>query len=217
MKRIIALLGVFFAMGLSACGGNAEVVVKTEKQEVIAGERILLSADLRNETEGTFTERTFWTIITPDCGNLSATTGQSVWWTAPQRVLEPRQCDVAVEMVLKDRRFPNFEETATTVFEIIVTPSQTRNAPPAVTLIVPPTGCVAANQTISLRVEAQDPEGGSLRYQWTASGGSFSGSANGAGAVWIAPLPPGVYTVRVSVTDRENASAGASAIFTRCG
>lgn len=212
--QVIAL--AILTAGLSACGNNAEVAVRTEKQEVVAGERILLSADLRNETEGTFVERTFWTITTPDCGDLSATTGQSVWWTAPQNVPSPRQCAVAVEMVLRDRRFPNFEETATSVFEIVVLPSPTKNAPPVLSLIVPPTGCVVVNQTVSLRVEASDPEGGPLRYQWSASGGSFQGSASGAGAVWIAPPQQGAHTVRVIVSDRENASAAASAIFTRC-
>lgn len=219
MKRqaVVWIIAVIFTAGLSACAGDTEVAIRPEKHEVAAGERILLSADLRNETEGTYIERTFWTITVADCGELSNTTGNTVWWTAPHRVLEARQCDIAVEMVLKDRRFPNFEETATSVFEIVVMPSQTSNAPPAVTLIVPPMACAAANQTVSLRVEASDPEGGLLSYQWTASGGSFQGSTVGAGAVWIAPQQQGAYTVRVSVTDRENASAGASAVFTRCG
>ena len=215
MKRI-AIFAVLAAVFLSACGPGAEVAVEAEKWTVLPKERIKLVADLRNEYQGTYASKYFWTIRNPvpDCGDLSCPTCSSTYWTAPEDVTQPRLCEVSVVVLLKDRAHPNYEESVTTIFEIKVIPFPVANKPPVIMQFVVPIQTVATNETISLYVEAYDPEGGPLDYRWSATCGRIVGS--GTGISWSAssfvPLS-GTCTVRVSAVDQENSATGVSAEF----
>ena len=212
-KAILAVLAVVF---LSACGSGAEVAVEAEKWTVLPKERIKLVADLRNEYQGTYASKYFWTIRNPvpDCGDLSCPTCSSTYWTAPEDVAQPRLCEVSVVVLLKDRAHPNYEESVTTIFEIKVIPFPVANKPPVIMQFVVPIQTVATNETISLYVEAHDPEGGPLAYRWSATCGKIVGG--GTGISWSAPsfVPlSGTCTVRVSAVDQENSATGISAEF----
>jgi hypothetical protein len=54
-------------------------------------------------------------------------------------------------------------------------------------------------KSVEIQAVAGDPEGGPLRYSWSATGGQIQGQ--GDAAVWTAPLVEGTYTVKVTVTD----------------
>ena len=212
-KAIFAVLAVVF---LSACGSGAEVAVEAEKWTVLPKERIKLVADLRNEYQGTYASKYFWTIRNPvpDCGDLSCPTCSSTYWTAPEDVTQPRLCEVSVVVLLKDRAHPNYEESVTTIFEIKVIPFPVTNKSPVITQFVVPVQTVATNEAVSLYVEASDPEGGPLDYRWSATCGKIVGG--GTGISWSAPsfVPlSGTCTVRVSVVDQENSATGISAEF----
>ncbi len=50
---------------------------------------------------------------------------------------------------------------------------------------------------------ASDPDGDSLTYTWSATGGAFSGA--GPNTTWMAPGTPGTYTITVMVADSRGA------------
>ena len=56
-----------------------------------------------------------------------------------------------------------------------------------------------------VRCIASDPDGDSLGYIWSASGGNISGE--GSVVTWIAPHVPGAYTLTVEVTDGKGGKA----------
>jgi len=58
---------------------------------------------------------------------------------------------------------------------------------------------VLVGKEVELRASALDPEGGPLRFAWTATKGTIVGK--GASATWLAPATEGTYTVQVAVTD----------------
>ena len=58
---------------------------------------------------------------------------------------------------------------------------------------------VARGEVSSLTCQASDPDGDTLTYSWTSTGGSISGS--GSTVSWTAPATIGTYTVTVSVSD----------------
>ena len=218
MKKTWILAGLAIVLFfLSACGSGAEVAVEAEKWTVLPKERIKLVADLRNEYKGTYADRYFWTIRNPvpDCGDLSCPTCSSTYWTAPEDVSAPRLCEISAEVILRDRAAPSYEESVTTIFEIKVIPFPVANKPPVITKFVVPVQTVATNETISLYVEASDPEGGPIKdYIWSATCGRIVG--DGTGISWTAPsIVPlgGTCTVRVSAVDQENSATGISAEF----
>jgi len=217
MKRIAIFSGLIVVLFLSACGQGAEVAVEAEKWTVLPKEKIKLVADLRNEYNGTYASKYFWTIRNPvpDCGDLSCPTCSSTYWTAPEDVSQPRLCEISVAVLLKDRAHPSYEESVTTIFEIKVIPFPVTNKPPVITQFVVPVQTVATNETVSLYVEASDPEGRPIKdYIWSATCGKIIG--DGTGISWSAPsfVPlSGTCTVRVSVVDQENSATGVSAEF----
>ncbi|MFH1727407.1 MAG: PKD domain-containing protein [Pseudomonadota bacterium] len=61
-------------------------------------------------------------------------------------------------------------------------------------------------ETITLTVEASDPDADTLSYLWTATGGSFSDDAAET-TVWTAPLSFGTYTITITVDDGNDGEA----------
>ena len=67
----------------------------------------------------------------------------------------------------------------------------------------PNSGCAAANGClVILSVDASDPDGDNLIYNYTVSGGKINNE--GARASWnLSDLPPATYNVEVEVTDNR--------------
>lgn len=210
MKRYFFLLviAIFFA----GCGKGVDLSPRAEKWEVAPGETIRLEANLENMYPGTYAAKRYWAILSPNCGDLSCVTCASTYWTAPD--MAPKTCTISAEVILRDRDHPYYEESVTTYFDIKVVAVPTANRSPVITAFYIPLQFVSPDETISLWVEAHDPEGGPLTYHWAASCGRIEGS--GSGISWTAPhLVPlgGKCTVHVSVEDQERAATGISAEF----
>jgi outer membrane protein OmpA-like peptidoglycan-associated protein len=63
--------------------------------------------------------------------------------------------------------------------------------------------------TVNIRAAASDPDGDTLSYSWSATGGSVSGT--GANVVWNSSgTRTGVYTITATVTDGQGGSASCS-------
>lgn len=206
---LVFLLLVFLTSG---CGKGVDVSPRAEKWEVAPGETIRLEANLENMYPGTYVAKRYWTILDANCGDLSCATCASTYWKAPD--IAPQTCSISAEVILRDRAHPYYEESVTTYFDIKVVAVVTVNKSPEITTFHIPLQFVSPDETISLWVEAYDPEGGPLTYHWTASCGRIDGG--GSGISWTAPskIPTGgKCVVRVSVEDQEIAAVGTSAEF----
>lgn len=214
---VVVILALVFVFG--GCGKGTDVEVKAEKWEVFPGESIRLIADTRNMQDGYYA-RYYWTILTYDCGRLSSTTSKSVYWTAPTRGPFPRECVIQVEVItsysgsgdkIDDQEFITVE------FAIRVNPAPVTNRAPQILRFIVPVQSVAPGDIVSFYVEAIDPEGGTLRYDWRVVPsycGTIKGS--GAGVTWtvstLVPLPSSC-SVNVAVIDLQGAASGVSAEF----
>jgi hypothetical protein len=81
------------------------------------------------------------------------------------------------------------------------------NRPPVILRIYALSSELHPGDTTTVVVEAEDPDGDLLSYQWTSTGGTLVGSAQGARCVWQAPAQPGSYALRVTVRDENGAQA----------
>ena len=67
-------------------------------------------------------------------------------------------------------------------------------------------GAASAGRGYQLRVEAYDPDGGTLTIQWSASDGSFS-STTTARTTWTPAANTTTATITVKVTDEQGGTA----------
>lgn len=79
------------------------------------------------------------------------------------------------------------------------------NEPPAISNLTANEESVIPSGSCQVRCIASDPDGDSLSYIWSASGGNISGE--GSVVTWIAPPAPGAYTLTVEVTDGRGGEA----------
>ncbi len=81
------------------------------------------------------------------------------------------------------------------------------NRPPVILRIYALDSDLYPGDTTTVAVEAEDPDGDLLSYQWTSTGGTLLGSAQGARSVWRAPEQAGSYRLGVTVRDENGAQA----------
>lgn len=79
------------------------------------------------------------------------------------------------------------------------------NRPPQISNLLKTPAYIAPGGTIQLECAATDPNGDPLAFEWTFSGGSFSGT--GRQVVWTAPNTAGIFQVKVIVRDNKGLSA----------
>ncbi len=80
-----------------------------------------------------------------------------------------------------------------------VTVTVRANEPPTVSSLVADADWTTPSGTIKVICAASDPDGDELGYEWSASGGSITGT--GVAANWIAPGEVGMYNITVVVAD----------------
>ncbi|MBC7186752.1 MAG: Ig-like domain-containing protein [Calditrichaeota bacterium] len=84
------------------------------------------------------------------------------------------------------------------------------NRPPVIVRVYALDNDLYPGDTTTVIVEAEDPDGDLLSYQWNTTGGAFVGSAQGARALWQAPTQPGSYQLTVTVRDENGAQVTGS-------
>ena len=78
------------------------------------------------------------------------------------------------------------------------------NVPPMIASLTADAGWTLPAGSLQITCEAEDPDGDELSYQWTATGGSISGT--GATVTWTAPEEVGKYYITVVVSDDHGGS-----------
>lgn len=79
------------------------------------------------------------------------------------------------------------------------------NRPPSVNRLIVEDYTVGKEGTVDIECVATDPEGNTLKYKWTSSGGDVSGQ--GSAVTWRAPSVAGSFTITVRVTDGRGGEA----------
>jgi hypothetical protein len=118
--------------------------------------------------------------------------GATVTWTAP-----PAEGSYAITVTVTDGQGGQVTDQVTITVRA--------NEPPAIASLVADAEWVLPSGTVQVTCNATDPDGDELRYEWSASGGSATGT--GAAVNWTAPHEVGTYYVTVVVTDNHGGSA----------
>ena len=84
------------------------------------------------------------------------------------------------------------------------------NHPPAISDLSADPASVDINQTTTITCTASDPDGDTLTYYWTKTGGTFEGSTTSSSITWRAPSTEGNYTVECEVSDGEGGEGSES-------
>ena len=93
----------------------------------------------------------------------------------------------------------------------LVTPDE--NIPPIVETVTASDDSVNVNETITVVCKATDADEDGLTYSWSATGGTFPGSTDGASVTWQAPESSGSFTITVEVSDGEESATGEIIIY----
>jgi hypothetical protein len=87
------------------------------------------------------------------------------------------------------------------------------NEPPVIDRLFALRDRLYPGDTTTVKVEAHDPEGGSLSYKWRAEGGSFS-STTESHVVWTAPIAAKSYKITVTVRNDKGKETEDSILLT---
>jgi hypothetical protein len=141
---------------------------------------------------------------TDDCkGTFSDPAAPDPTWNAPATQPPTGLCTLAV--VVADGRGGHNTGTLT----VQVGPTQSFDQAPTVLSTFQADDQATAGQVLAFSIEAIDPEGGALSFDWSASGGTLGTPVATAGAGgstvsqvdWTAPTGAGPFTVTVVVSD----------------
>jgi hypothetical protein len=118
--------------------------------------------------------------------------GARVTWTAPGSV-----GSYNVTVIVSDGRGGAVTDGVTIAVR--------RNNSPTINNLTSSSTWALPSGSLNLTCAASDPDGDDLSYEWTASGGSISGT--GAAVTWAAPQEVAVYNITVVVRDGHGTSA----------
>jgi len=86
-------------------------------------------------------------------------------------------------------------------------PVEENNEPEIINIMYQSIGNFYAGQVFTISVTASDPDGDTLNYSWSVSGGSIVADANTKSMKWKTPQTEGTYEVTVTVDDGRGGTA----------
>ncbi|MDH5695193.1 MAG: hypothetical protein OEZ00_01090 [Dehalococcoidia bacterium] len=92
-------------------------------------------------------------------------------------------------------------------------PAPASNRPPAVISLTPKATLFLPEAVTRITCEASDPDGDTLTYAWSATGGTITGAIKNI-AVWEAPDFAGKFVVNVTISDGRGGTAAKSCTLT---
>jgi hypothetical protein len=112
------------------------------------------------------------------------------------------------KLVNKKRRLIVMVIVAAAVLFLAPSCTTSINRRPIIASLEAEAGWSAPLGSLQVTCNASDPDGDELSYEWSASGGSITGT--GAAVNWIAPKEVGMFDITVVVTDSQGANATGS-------
>ncbi|GAG34401.1 unnamed protein product, partial [marine sediment metagenome] len=82
------------------------------------------------------------------------------------------------------------------------------NQPPDITSVTANPSIFNPGENSTITCVASDPDGDTLTFRWSATGGNITGAGNQV--TWTAPSAPGNYTIKVTVSDGKGGTAKGS-------
>lgn len=138
------------------------------------------------QVKATDPEKKTLTYIWTATGGTIDGTGSSVTWNAPKK-----EDAYTVTVKVSDGKHNITQSKELTV--------KINNQSPTIVSLTADKVCVEPSDIVNLEVTATDPNGDSLTYSWTATGGTIEGAGNLG--TWQAPEDEGTYTVTTTVSD----------------
>jgi hypothetical protein len=130
-------------------------------------------------------------------GGAVSGTGNSITWTAPTT-----EGSYSVTVTVSDG-----EEAASDSCNISVV-----NTPPVISSLTPSATELPPEGSCTIGCAANDADGDSLTYTWSATGGAITGT--GDSADWTAPATEGTFTISVEVSDGHGGTTSGSCAIT---
>ena len=187
----LAVLGLVIVALLAIGGCNKPPTITgltPSATEVARGESCSISCVASDEnTEDVLTYS--WSAS----GGAISGTGNNVTWTAPTT-----EGSYTVTVTVSDG-----EETVSESCTI-----QVVNTPPVIANLNASATDVPPEASVTIGCVANDADGDTLTYDWSATGGTITGSGNSVS--WEAPAAEDTYTVSVTVSDGHGGSASES-------
>jgi len=181
---INALAFVIFCADTSAPGNNPPIVISLtpSKRQVNFQESITVRADVKDADGDSISY--LWI---SDKGNFVFTSLDSAIWNAPDT-------SGRVSIILRvNDDFEGRDEDSTIII--------VQNQGPIINSLTASKTNIMVGNIITLRVHAEDPDGGVLLYNWTANGGEFTSDITADSVLWRASTSVEDVTIRVKVTD----------------
>ena len=82
------------------------------------------------------------------------------------------------------------------------------NTSPEITSLTSSATSLAPEDSCTITCAASDPDGDTIIYEWTVTGGAISGE--GSTVTWVAPVAEGTYTISVTIRDGKGGTASDS-------
>ncbi|MCC6461765.1 MAG: laminin G [Saprospiraceae bacterium] len=172
-------------------GPRIQALAAAESQ-VEFGQNTTLFAKAQDPDSGTLL-----TWIWSSTGGSISGTGATTIWQAPA---VPGNYEIS--LIVADAE--GNRDTAMLVLQAV----PEINKAPQIAALEKSAAVVAPGGSLDLHCLAGDPNLDPLSFQWTATGGSFSGGGNTVS--WTAPASQGIYQIQVLVSDDKGLSASAS-------
>jgi len=120
-------------------------------------------------------------------GGTISGTGSAVTWVAPGV-----EGTFTISVTVDDGNGGTDTDSLDVVVAVV-------NNPPLITSLSASLATVAPGGSSTITCVASDPDGDTLTYTWSASGGTISGT--GSSVTWVAPGVEGTYNISVTVDD----------------
>jgi hypothetical protein len=196
IKLVVASLVILALLAGGGCGlfNKAPTITSLNPSDtsVGRGESCTISCSASDPDGDTITYS--WSAT---AGSISGT-GSSVTWTAPDTT-----GNYSITVSVSDGEAAAVSESCNI---------QVANSSPRITALNASATEVAPSGSCTIGCIANDPDGDSLSYAWSANGGSLSGTGNSVN--WTAPATEGSYTISVTVNDGQGGSDSDSCSIT---